>query len=327
MCCLKETGQQLFWCLVIHRLYVGQRERFSFVDVLTHGLTVSLFLAGLNAGSLLFAGILGSVAPDLDFLLTFLSARNPRWYILIHGGITHSLAGGIPASLLAFGVALVIAVRVPVLQEGGIVLASSAVIALLGGTLLHLFLDLLAYPGIPLRWPASDRKYTLGIFPGPSLFLFGLTILFLVPFFLGVLGPEAFFLYAAVFVVFVLLSTVLKVLVSSRVTGAAIPTRHPLRWLVLADENDSYRLSRYHLLRGPGGEVKFAKLDGVTSDEVSRYRDLPEVKRLYYHSYAVTVRRDGKDLVFRDPLRDEKIIFYPPYYEKVRVGEDRRIEG
>jgi inner membrane protein len=302
-------------------------ERSSFVDVLTHGLTVSLILAGLNAGSLLFAGILGSVAPDLDFLLTLLSTRNPRWYILIHGGVTHSLAGGILASLLTFGVSLVIAVQLPALQEGGIVLAAGAVIALLGGMLLHLFLDFLAFPGIPVRWPASDRKYTLGIFPGPSLFLFGLTLLFLVPFFLGVLGPAAFSLYATIFLVFVLSCTVLKVLVSSRVAGTTIPTRHPLRWLVLADENESYRLSLYHLLRGPGEEVRFTKLDGVTSDDVSRYRDLPEVKRLYYHSYVVTVRREGEDLVFRDPLRDEKIIFYPPYYAKVRVGEDGGIES
>jgi hypothetical protein len=29
----------------------------------------------------------------------------------------------------------------------------------------------LAYPGIPILYPLSDRKYTLGIFAGPSLFL------------------------------------------------------------------------------------------------------------------------------------------------------------
>jgi hypothetical protein len=34
------------------------------------------------------------------------------------------------------------------------------------------------------------------------------------------------------------------------------------------------------------------------------------------------VRRDGKDFVFRDPLRDEGFFFYPPYYKTVRVGVD-----
>jgi inner membrane protein len=292
------------------------------VDVLTHGLTVSLLLIGVNAGSLLFAGILGSVVPDLDFLLTFISARNPRWYILIHGGITHSLAGGFLASLVAFGIALGIALQVPVLREGGIVPAAGALIVLLGGTLLHLFLDFLAYPGIPLRYPASDRKYTLGIFPGPSLFLFGLTVLFLVPFFFGVTGPEAFGLYAVIFLIFLLSCTILKVLVSSRVTGTTIPTRHPLHWLVLSDTGESFRVSRYNLLQGFGEKRQFVKYDGVTGDEVLRYRKLPEVKRLYYHSYVVTVQRDGDSLVFRDPLREERIIFYPPYYAKVRVKEN-----
>jgi inner membrane protein len=296
-----------------------RRQKILFVDVLTHGLTVSLILLGVNAGSLLFAGILGSIAPDLDFLLTFVSARNPRWYILTHGGVTHSLAGGILASLLAFGIALVIANQAPVLQGGGIVLGAGALFALLGGTLLHLFLDYLAFPGIPLRYPASDRKYTLGIFPGPSLFLFGLTILVLVPFFLGLIGPAVFGLYAVIFLLFVLTCTGLKILVSSRVAGTAIPTRHPLRWLVLKDAGESYLLSRYYLLRGFGEKRLFAKYDGVTRDEVSRYLNLPEVKRLYYHSYIVTVERDGDGLVFRDPLREERIIFYPPYYAKVRV--------
>jgi inner membrane protein len=303
-------------------LFLIWRRKILFVDVLTHGLTVSLILIGLNAGSVLFAGILGSVAPDLDVLLTPVSARYPRWYILTHGGVTHSLAGGCLASLLAFGAALGIAGHVPSLQSAGIVLGAGALIVLLAGTLLHLFLDLLAYPGIPLRYPVSDRKYTLGIFPGPSLFLFGLTVLFLVPFFLGVTGPAAFGLYAGIFLLFILSCTGLKVLVSSRVTGTTIPTRHPMRWLVLTDTGGSYRVSRYHLLRGQGEELQFAKVDGVTSEEVSRYRDLPGVKRLYYHSYIVTVQRDGQDLVFRDPLRDEGIIFYPPYYAKVVVRED-----
>jgi inner membrane protein len=295
------------------------------VDVLTHGITVSLLLVGLHAGAVLFSGILGSIAPDLDVLLTFISRRHPRWYMLIHGGVTHSLVGGCLASLLAFGIALAIAAHVPFLREGGIVLSAGALLALLAGTLLHLFLDLLAYPGIPLRYPLSDRKYTLGIFPGPSLFLFGLSVFFLVPFFPGVIGPAAFGLYAGVFLLFLFSCTGLKVLVSSRVSGTTIPTRHPLRWLVLTDTGGRYRVSRYHLLRGFGDEKEYAKYDGVTSDEVSRYLALPELKRLYYHSYIVTVRREGQTLVFRDPLRDERIIFYPPYYAKVAVGEDGRV--
>ena len=291
------------------------------MDALTHGLTISLILGGLGAGSLLFAGILGTIAPDLDILATPLSSRNPRRYILIHGGVTHSLAGGIPAALLAFGIALLVAVYLPILHEGGIVLTTGAVIALISGTLLHIFFDLLAFPGIPLFWPATDKKYTLGIFPGPSLFVFGLTLVFLVLFFTGVMDLSAFRLYAVIFIAFMAFCAALKLVVSSRLNGITIPTRHPLHWLVLEDTGGSYLLSRYHLIRGSGDTTEFPKFDGVTSEEASRYRELPEIRRLYYHSYIVTVRRDGEDLVYRDPLREEGIFFYPPYYKTVRVGE------
>ncbi|NTV00123.1 MAG: metal-dependent hydrolase [Methanoregulaceae archaeon] len=292
------------------------------MDVLTHGLTISLILGGLGAGPLLFAGILGTIAPDLDVLLTPFSSRNPRRYILVHGGVTHSLAGGVLAALLAFGIALIVALKIPVIAEGGIALSAGAVIALISGTILHILFDLLAYPGIPLRWPATDRKYTLGIFPGPSLFVFGLTLLFLVLFFTGAIDLAAFWLYAVIFVVFLVSCTALKLFVSSRVKGITIPTRNPLHWLVLADTGESYLLSRYHLLKGFGDKTEYQKFDGVTEGEASRYLELPEIRRLYFHSYIVTVRREGEDLIFRDPLRDEGIFFYPPYYKTVRVGEN-----
>lgn len=292
------------------------------MDALTHGLTISLILGGLGAGAHLFAGILGTIAPDLDVLATPLSSRDPRRYLLIHGGVTHSLAGGIAAALMAFGIALIVAISFPVLREGGIVLSAGAVIALISGTLLHIFFDLLAFPGIPLLWPATDKKYTLGIFPGPSLFVFGLTLVFLALFFTGVIGLSVFRLYAVIFLTFLIFCAALKLFVSSRVSGITIPTRHPLHWLVLEDAGESYLLSRYNLLKGFGDKSEFRKFEGVTDKEASRYREFPEIRRLYYHSYIVTVRRDGGDLVFRDPLREEGIFFYPPYYKMVRVGKD-----
>jgi inner membrane protein len=45
--------------------------------------------------------------------------------------------------------------------------------AILGGALSHLAIDTLACPGIPLFAPFSDRKYTVGILPGPSILLAG----------------------------------------------------------------------------------------------------------------------------------------------------------
>lgn len=292
------------------------------MDVLTHGLTASLLLIALDVRSALFVGVLGSIAPDLDVLLTFVSDRHPRWYILTHGGVTHSLIGGCLVSLMVLCAAAGIAALVPTFQAGGILFSAEALLFLLGGTLLHLFLDVLAYPGIPLLYPVSDRKYTLGIFPGPSMALFGLTTLFLALVFSGLTGMQAIPLYGGIVLLFLLFAIGMKVTVSVRASGRTVPTRHPLRWLIVADTGDSYTVSSYHLLRGRLDGKTYLKYSGVTGDEVRRFLTMPELRRQYYHSYMVVVQRDGNTLIFRDPLRDEGFIFYPPYYRQVRVRDD-----
>ncbi len=292
------------------------------MDVLTHGLTASLLLLALDARSALFFGVLGSIAPDLDVLLTFVSDRYPRWYILTHGGVTHSLIGGCLVSLMIFCAAAGIVALMPTFQAAGILFSAEALLFLLAGTLLHLFLDVLAYPGIPLLYPLSDRKYTLGIFPGPSMALFGLSTLFLALVFSGLTDIQAIPLYGGIVLLFLLFGIGTKITVSVRTSGRTVPTRHPLRWLIVADTGDSYTVSSYHLLRGRLDGKSYLKYSGVTGDEVQRFLKMPELRRQYYHSYMVVVQRDGNTLIFRDPLRDEGIIFYPPYYRQVQVRDD-----
>lgn len=299
-------------------IYLPLRAQIS-VDILTHGIAVSLLLAAANAGTFLLPGILGAISPDLDAMFFFARPRDPRRYILIHGGFTHSIAGGFLAALIAFGIALVVAAAIPPVREAGIVLSAGALIALFTGTLLHLCLDILATPGIPVLYPVSDRKYTFGIFPGPSMVVFGLSILFLLLFFSGLIGPEGFVWYAVIFFAFVIASTVVKIAVAARTTGKTIPTLNPLEWMVIDESPEAYLLSSYHIFRGSGNEREFPKFSGVTPKEALRFRDRPEIRRLVYNSYIVTVERDGSDIVFRDPLRTGGTIFYPPYFSEERI--------
>ena len=72
-------------------------------------------------------------------------------------------------ALPAWVVAALVAPAVPLFPAVG---APAAFAAVLAGAYLHLGLDSLACPGLPLLAPCSDRKYTVGLLPGPSLLLF-----------------------------------------------------------------------------------------------------------------------------------------------------------
>jgi inner membrane protein len=67
------------------------------------------------------------------------------------------------------------------------------------------------------------------------------------------------------------------------------------------------------------GTVTFEKLQRTGEDEVRRYSQLPEVRRLKFHSYIVTAEKDGSTLVFFDPLREKGYVYYPPGFRRVAV--------
>ncbi len=106
---------------------------------------------------------------------------------------------------------------------------------------------------------------------------------------------------------------------TAKAGGKVIPGFNPLKWLVVAEHPASYRVSGYHLLRGPAPAVEFAKLDGVSREEAGKLMAVPEVKRMHYHSYIVTVARNGESVVFSDPLREQGYLWYPPYFKNFAV--------
>lgn len=289
------------------------------MDSLTHAFVVSLALPSSAPSLYLFTLVLGAIIPDVDILFKPLSDDHPSLFILTHGGFTHSIAGaGVVAGLAWIGIIM-----------GSMAGAFSCVskvqpvllLIIFTGTCTHLFLDSLAFPGIPLLYPVSLKKFTLGIFPGPSIVLFAASILFAVLMAGGTVSGSPVLVYTGFFLSFVLLSAGIRCFARSHTSGMLIPTFHPLRWLVVRDENSAYILERYDLFRGTRRQGVYAKSRGLDPRDLQRIEDLPEVRRHRFYSYIVVAERTGDGILLKDPLRSERFLFYPPYYTKVIVQE------
>lgn len=288
------------------------------MDSLTHALFAFLAIPSLLPPPFLFGILLGAIIPDIDILFRRLSDPYPSLYIFTHGGFSHSLAGGAAVAALAWiGIGLASIAGIPLPWEGA---PAWLLIAVFAGVCTHLLLDVLASPGIPLLFPLTARKFSLGIFPGPSIVLMGASVTLAVmiaggaaP---GALSPE----YATFCIGFVILSGGIMGYVRLHTRGMIIPTFHPLRWLVVRDEGASYVVERYDIIGGRSTNLStYLKNDGVDERDLRAARDRPEVLRHRYYSYTVTASRVAEGILLRDPLRTEGILFYPPSYREVLI--------
>ena len=288
------------------------------MDSLTHGLTAAGLAYALGYPELLPFAVAGSMIVDVDVLLSLVGDRDPRRYLLTHGGIAHSLAGGAVMGALAWAVAASLA-------GAGLVADAAlpaALLAALAGAYLHLGLDWLACPGLPLLAPFSDRKYTLGLLPGPSLLLMGVSVVFLAVMALGAFGWHTMLLpYALIIAAFLLVRLLALGLVRRRLHdhGRAVPTANPLRWLVIGETPDAWTVSDCRVGTGATGPAVHPKFTGITADAAAPYLERPEARRVRYHSYITTIAREGDALVIADPLRKSGAIRYPPYFAEARI--------
>ena len=286
------------------------------MDILTHALSV-IFLGGNLDIFLVCFGVVGTVLPDMDILMHRFSGRDPELYIFSHGGITHSIAGSIFIAIVAFS-------TICLMQFAGILSLPAEPIfwisgfgMIVGGALLHITLDYLACPGIPLFFPVSDKKYTLGIFPGPSLFLTIASVVFLILLILGFAGAADIYTWGIVFIGIIAFSFIKKGLVTNRFRGKeAIPTFHPLHWIIVSENDPEYTISRYSVTGGVYWESTYKKRDGVREEEIEALENDPEMKRLRYSSYLVVYERKEKKIRAYDPLRTSGLIFYPADYRE-----------
>lgn len=280
------------------------------MDSVTHALAAASLFLVLGHAELVPFAIVGSVLMDIDILLMRFPEKNPRYYVFTHGGVTHSVCGALVLGCIAYAVVAATTAG-PAAWIFGAGLGFSGLLALLTGALTHVFSDFLAYPGIPVLYPFSDRKYTLGIFAGPSLFLLAVSWTFLVTLLLSLTTVDGWRTWAVIFVTYVLVKALLKAFVATTTEGATIPTKNPLKWFVIREEDGAYAIQSRHLFSGLTEPRIFPKLSNVTPAEVEQYRDLPEVRGHRYNSYIQTVEKNGETITFKDPFRSEGYTPYP----------------
>ena len=137
------------------------------MDIFTHAVAITVLLFATGNAALIPFGVLGAVIIDIDVAYSFIARRDPSLYLLYHGGINHSIFGGTILSVLGFGATLVLSSSglLPGPMQGAI--AFPAFVAVLAGAYLHLFLDYLAAPGLPLLYPLTEKRFGLSLFPMP----------------------------------------------------------------------------------------------------------------------------------------------------------------
>lgn len=290
------------------------------MDIFTHAVAIMVLLFATGNAVLIPFGVFGAVIIDIDMAYSLIARRNPSLYLLYHGGVNHSIFGSTVLSVVAFG-ALLALPSAGLFQgplQGTIVIPAFA--AVLAGAYLHLFLDYLAAPGLPLLYPLTERRFGLSLFPMPLYFLITvLSLASLGSIFVWGLTPGLAEMYGVICTGIIVLCLGMKWFVYQKVRGKSYQNFHSFQWIVIQDEQASYSVWVYDLFRGVTGKRIFEKYQNITPSDALRYDNLPEVKRQKYFSYINTVEKNGGEVTFRDPVREEGLISYPPWYPSVTI--------
>ncbi len=293
------------------------------MDALSHALITCILFSAHGLSPLIPFAVLGAVIPDADIIFPAISDRTPSLYLFTHGGIAHSIFGVCVLSLLSYSAAVLLAsagiIPIGIFTAAGIY----GIAAVLAGALLHVAIDVMACPGIPILAPLSDRKYTLGILPGPSILLAGVAFGFVVVTLLSLLPfSSAIMLYGVTVIIYIAARLGLFLVAGARLPGRKIPCINPLRWLVIQENENSYRIRTYKLFCGNSDEMVLEKYRNTGARELARAQKFPEVRRFLFCSYIVTAERTGSVLTLADPLREKGYVQYPFKFRRVIVNLD-----
>lgn len=305
------------------------------MDSITHALLVAALLTAIGAPALVPFGILGAVILDADVLFQLVSSKRPSLYMFIHGGAAHSIAGAAGMAVIAFGAMYLLLLTGE--RVFHFILPFSfnlfTLIAVIAGAMLHVALDFLASPGIPLCWPWKDTRYTAGVFAGPSAVMMFISLAFILLFIAGVVQISGLIFYGILFLVYFVISVTIRIVAALKIHGKTSPTINPLRWLAIEKSDDCWSLKFLNLLNGyESGNRAWPEYSGVTHEEIDRISGIPAVRRVRYHSsFTIAKRLDNGGIVIQDPTRVEGIVRYPPYYTRVILkqteGEDWEVIG
>ena len=257
-------------------------------------------------------GILGAVIPDLDILFYLVSSKRPHLYMFIHGGLAHSLSGAAAIAIIAYGILYVLIRTIEYFFHITLPVTFTllALIAVIAGAMTHVALDFLASPGIPLFWPWKETRYTPGIFAGPSPIMIFISLGFIILYIAGLIPVSGLKIYGSLFLAYLAISVMIRIAATLKIKGKTHPTINPLKWRVIEKENNSWSLKFVDLLTGRDtGNRTWPALQGVTEEDIARISDIPEVRRVRYHSaFTIAYRRDNGDIVIGDPSRVEGIV-------------------
>ena len=295
------------------------------MDSLTHALLVTSMLVGIGALELVPFGILGAVILDADVLFYLISSKRPDLYIFIHGGAAHSIAGAAAMAIAAYGIMYVVTLAIEhfFLLTFPFTFNLLALVAVIVGAMVHVALDFLASPGIPLFWPFKETKFTLGIFAGPSVVMILISWTFIILFVAGLVPISGLIVYGILFLAYFTFSLTIRIAAAIKISGMTYPTINPFMWLVIEKQTDSWSLKFVDLITGfDTGNRTWPALQGVTEEDMNQVSDIPEIRRVRYHScFTIASRQDNGDIVIWDPARLEKIIRYPPYYMRTIIRQ------
>jgi len=291
------------------------------VDSITHALLVTALLTVIGAPVLIPFGILGTVILDADILFHLYSSKRPTLYMFIHGGAAHSIAGAAIMAASAYGIFYFFILAIENISHftSLVTFNQLAFLAVIGGAMLHILLDFLASPGIPLFWPWKDTKYTMGIFAGPSAVMIAISWTFIILFILGVVQISGLIFYGILFLAYLGISVLIRIAAAIKIEGKTHPTINPFKWLVIEKFQNTWSLKFVNILTGyESGNRTWPAFVGVTKEDMDQVSQIPAVRRVKYHSIFTIIKlQDNGDILILDPSRAEGIIRYPPYYTSI----------
>jgi inner membrane protein len=154
---------------------------------------------------------------------------------------------------------------------------------------------------------------------GPSGFIMIGTVVYLALILLGRASLGQSLIYVVFFGAILGLCAGTKCYASLKTHGRTIATMSPFKWLVIEDMPDAYRFYVYDFFHRHSSGYTFEKYKGIDRAGAERYSHIPELRRLRYHSYIVTVEKNGFSITYRDPIRENNYIWYPPYFKTFSV--------
>jgi len=299
------------------------------VDTSTHVLT-GVGLAGLSLldptvsshpellASMLFCTILGSNAPDIDFIYRF---KGNNVYLQKHRGMSHSLYSQL---LLALTIAVIAAIG-----NGGKYFLTFLMWTLLA-VILHVIFDICNIYGTQAFRPFTQKWFALNLLPIIDPFISALHVGGIIFWFAG-FSPRIIFLFVYIIILIYIFLRYLsqlrvkKVLLRLRESGVSytlLPTSSLYRWGIVASFQHHYKLGKYEFNRITWSKVLMKASDYneiIASSKKHVFVNYLRMHTDYLHAKVLKIK-DGYVVQWFDLRYQSK--FDEPFVLIVKLDEE-----